>query len=158
MRTYPKAAQLIEHNRHYITGGVVSVNRVTSPQIAFALKFTLCAMWPAKSSVQSWLAGSSPLSFKYPAHFSSIAPGFKEPKGLHSKHFIWSETGIAGGVYQWETLVDAKAFYGGPWRQGIVDRIVFQPVDGGRKLFEALSVPAHVSPPPSGPWSGPSLQ
>lgn len=61
------------------------------------------------------------------AHFSSIAPGFKEPKGLHSKHFIWSETGIAGGVYQWETLVDAKAFYGGPWRQGIVDRYGMEP-------------------------------
>lgn len=36
MRTYPKAAQLIGRNRQYITGGVVSVNRVTTPEIAFA--------------------------------------------------------------------------------------------------------------------------
>ena len=26
-----------------------------------------------------------------------------------------SESGWAGGVYQWETREDAQAFYGGPW-------------------------------------------
>lgn len=61
------------------------------------------------------------------AHFSKIAPGFQQPKGLLSKHFIWSENGTAGGVYQWETLADAKAFYGGPWRQGIIDRYGMEP-------------------------------
>jgi len=40
---------------------------------------------------------------------------------LISKHFIWSESGWAGGVYQWETLDDAKVFYSGPWREGIVE-------------------------------------
>ena len=61
------------------------------------------------------------------AHFEKIAPGFRTAKGLISKHFIWSETGDAGGVYQWETLEDAKAFYGGPWRQGIVERYGMEP-------------------------------
>ncbi len=56
------------------------------------------------------------------AHFCKIAPGFKEPKGLLSKHFIWSEGGIAGGVYQWKSIEDAKAFYSGPWLQGIIER------------------------------------
>jgi hypothetical protein len=56
------------------------------------------------------------------AHFAKIAPGFHEAKGLISKHFIWSESGTAGGVYQWRSLEDAKAFYGGPWLQGIVER------------------------------------
>jgi hypothetical protein len=60
-------------------------------------------------------------------HFEMIAPGFKKAHGLISKHFIWSESGIAGGVYQWETLKDAKAFYGGPWRKGIIDRYGMAP-------------------------------
>ncbi len=61
------------------------------------------------------------------AHFAKIAPGFRGVKGLISKHFIWSESGVAGGVYQWETLEDAKAFYTGPWRQGIIDRYGMEP-------------------------------
>jgi hypothetical protein len=48
-------------------------------------------------------------------HFHKIAPGFRKVKGLISKHFIWSESGWAGGVYQWERIEDAKAFYSGPW-------------------------------------------
>jgi hypothetical protein len=51
-------------------------------------------------------------------HFHKIAPGFQEVKGLISKHFIWSESGWAGGVYQWERIDDAKAFYSGPWLDG----------------------------------------
>lgn len=61
------------------------------------------------------------------AHFTKIAPGFREAKGLISKHFIWSERGTAGGVYQWETLADAQAFYSGPWRKGIVERYGMEP-------------------------------
>ena len=53
-------------------------------------------------------------------HFHSIAPGFRNVRGLISKHFIWSESGWAGGVYQWERIEDAKAFYGGPW----LDRVL----------------------------------
>ena len=76
------------------------------------------------------------------AHFHKIAPGFRDAKGLISKHFIChltamggqaqgqvpgSESGWAGGVYQWETLEDAKAFYGGPWLDGIVERYGMRP-------------------------------
>jgi hypothetical protein len=61
------------------------------------------------------------------AHFAKIAPGFRQAKGLISKHFIWSERGVAGGVYQWETLADAKAFYSGPWLKGIVERYGMEP-------------------------------
>ena len=32
------------------------------------------------------------------AHFHNIAPGFCQVKGLISKHFVWSESGWAGGV------------------------------------------------------------
>ena len=47
------------------------------------------------------------------AHFHKIAPGFAKEKGFIRKQFIWNESGVAGGVYQWETLADAKAFYQG---------------------------------------------
>ncbi len=60
-------------------------------------------------------------------HFHEIAPGFRQVKSLISKHFIWSEEGWAGGVYQWENLEDAKRFYDGPWLEGIVDRYGSQP-------------------------------
>lgn len=60
-------------------------------------------------------------------HYEKIAPGFRAAKGLISKHFIWKEDGVAGGVYQWETLKDAKAFYGGPWRKGIIERYGMEP-------------------------------
>jgi hypothetical protein len=56
-----------------------------------------------------------------------IAPGFGEVPGLISKHFIWSESGTAGGVYQWQSLDAATAFYTGPWRAGIVERYGMEP-------------------------------
>jgi hypothetical protein len=61
------------------------------------------------------------------AHFLKIAPGFKEAPGLFSKRFIWSDTGIAGGVYEWATRADAERFYSGPWRDGIVERYGMAP-------------------------------
>jgi hypothetical protein len=60
-------------------------------------------------------------------HFHRIAPGFGQVKGLISKHFIWSESGWAGGVYQWETAEDATAFYAGAWLDGIVERYGMRP-------------------------------
>jgi hypothetical protein len=56
------------------------------------------------------------------AHFHKIAPTFARAKGFVRKQFIWSETGVAGGVYQWDSLADAKAFYQGPWLDGILAR------------------------------------
>ena len=61
------------------------------------------------------------------AHYSNIAPGFRAVPGLVSKHFIWSESGHAGGVYQWESREAAQAFYFGPWRKGIIERYGVEP-------------------------------
>jgi hypothetical protein len=69
------------------------------------------------------------------AHFSKIAPDFQSVKGLISKHFIWSESGWAGGVYQWETEADARAFYSGPWLAGIVERYGMTPQIDYFKVF-----------------------
>ena len=76
------------------------------------------------------------------AHFTKIAPGFREAKGLLSKHFIWSERGIAGGVYQWQTLEDAKAFYTGPWLKGIVERYGMEPEI---EFFDVFAVTDNVA-------------
>lgn len=61
------------------------------------------------------------------AHFENIAPGFRSVEGLISKHFIWSDDDTAGGVYQWQTIEDAEAFYNGPWLEGIVQRYGCEP-------------------------------
>jgi hypothetical protein len=59
-------------------------------------------------------------------HFHKIAPGFRDVRGLISKTFIWTESGWAGGVYQWERK-DAKAFYSGQWLDGIMERYGMNP-------------------------------
>jgi len=71
--------------------------------------------------------------------------------GLISKHFIWSDSGWAGGVYQWETLDAAKAFYAGSWLDGIVERYgmhpqiefyeVFALTDNARSTVELFEEP-----------------
>ena len=69
------------------------------------------------------------------AHFHNIAPGFREVKGLISKHFIWSDSGWAGGVYQWQRIEDAKAFYTGPWLEGIIQRYGMKPQIDFHEVF-----------------------
>ena len=66
---------------------------------------------------------------------AKIAPGFRDVPGLISKHFIWSETGYAGGVYQWQSRQAAEAFYSGPWRQGIIERYGVEPQIGYFEVF-----------------------
>ena len=87
-------------------------------------------------------------------HFHKIAPGFQRVTGLISKHFIWSESGWAGGVYQWETREDAQVFYGGAWLDGIVERYglrpqiefyeVFALTDNARGQVELFQEDAHA--------------
>ena len=60
-------------------------------------------------------------------HFKSIAKSFGDVRGLIRKQFVWSENGTAGGVYQWETIESAKAFYQGPWLSGILQRYGMYP-------------------------------
>ncbi|MEK7246651.1 MAG: hypothetical protein AAB223_11595 [Pseudomonadota bacterium] len=87
------------------------------------------------------------------AHFHKIAPNFATVKGLISKHFIWNENGTVGGVYQWKSLADAKAFYSGPWLNGIFDRYgmypeieyfnVFAVTDNSQGIVEKFEDPAQ---------------
>jgi hypothetical protein len=62
------------------------------------------------------------------AHYRKIAPGFLEAPGFVRKQFIYGVDGkIAGGAYMWETLEHAKAFYSGPWVEGIRARYGNEP-------------------------------
>ncbi len=61
------------------------------------------------------------------AHFIKISKDFGGAAGLIRKQFIWSETGTAGGVYQWESIEQARAFYQGPWLDGILERYGMYP-------------------------------
>lgn len=88
--------------------------------------------------------------FKLPSHidyavcraqFHKMAPAFRKVKGLISKHLIWSGSGWAGGVYRWERIEDAKAFYTGPWHDGIVRRYGTKPQI---ELYEVLAVTENV--------------
>jgi hypothetical protein len=86
--------------------------------------------WPGYRMITATVRYKLPPHIDYAAcrdHFHKIAPGFREVKGLISKHFICSDNGWAGGVYQWEGIEDAKAFYSGPWLDGIVQRYGMKP-------------------------------
>lgn len=56
------------------------------------------------------------------AWFAEITENFQDVPGLVRKQFIWSENGTAGGVYLWTDIASAKAFYSGPWLDGILER------------------------------------
>ena len=44
---------------------------------------------------------------------------FQNVPGLIRKQFLYSDEGIAGGVYLWETREAAEACYRGPWRDNV---------------------------------------
>jgi hypothetical protein len=61
-------------------------------------------------------------------HFLKIAPDFLNVPGFIRKQFIHDVNGgVAGGSYIWKDLVSAKAFYNGPWLEGIRRRYDCEP-------------------------------
>jgi hypothetical protein len=61
-------------------------------------------------------------------HFLKIAPDFLNVPGFIRKQFICDAAGReAGGSYIWEDLASAKAFYDGPWLDGIRRRYGCEP-------------------------------
>jgi hypothetical protein len=62
------------------------------------------------------------------AHYQRIAASFLEAPGFVRKQFIYAMDGkVAGGAYMWKTLEAAKAFYSGPWLEGIRERYGNEP-------------------------------
>jgi heme-degrading monooxygenase HmoA len=70
-------------------------------------------------------------------HFTAIAPGFREIPGFRRKHFLYSDAGVGGGVYLWDSREDAERFYSGPWLDGIRSRYG---VDPKITYFETLVI------------------
>ncbi|HEX3399970.1 MAG TPA: YdhR family protein [Acetobacteraceae bacterium] len=61
-------------------------------------------------------------------HFLKIAPDFLGVPGFVRKQFIHDVNGsVAGGSYIWKDLDSAKAFYNGPWLEGIRRRYGCEP-------------------------------
>ena len=52
-------------------------------------------------------------------HIKSISTRFQNVPGLIRKQFLYSDEGIAGGVYLWETREAAEALYAGAWRENL---------------------------------------
>src|ERR1700719_1912915 len=120
----------------------------SAPAVTFGAASRVIAIfsWPRRHRmITATVRYKLPPHIDYAAcreHFQKIAPGFREAKGLISKHFIWSESGWAGGVYQWERIEDAKAFYTGPWLDGIVQRYGMEPQI---EFYEVFAVTDNAS-------------
>jgi hypothetical protein len=52
-------------------------------------------------------------------HIKGVSARFQNIPGLIRKQFLYSDNGIAGGVYLWETRAAAEACYQGPWRENV---------------------------------------
>ena len=70
-------------------------------------------------------------------HYAKIAPDFLRAPGFLRKHFLYSDRGIGGGVYLWETRPDAERFYAGEWLDGIRSRYG---VDPKITYYETLAI------------------
>ncbi|MEJ2376476.1 MAG: YdhR family protein [Pseudolabrys sp.] len=56
-----------------------------------------------------------------------IAARFQNIPGLIRKQFLYSDRGVGGGVYLWETREAAEACYRGSWRDNIRNMFGVEP-------------------------------
>ena len=63
------------------------------------------------------------------------------------KQFIWNENGTAGGVYLWRSIEAAKAFYQGPWLDGILERYGRYPEIEYFQTFAIVDNPGGIVAP-----------
>ena len=69
-----------------------------------------------------------PPHIDYPAcreHFHKIAPGFREVKGLISKHFIWNESGWAAACTSWSAWRTRSRSIPGPGSTAVTSGVNF---------------------------------
>jgi hypothetical protein len=57
----------------------------------------------------------------------AIAARFQTIPGLIRKQFLYSDRGVGGGVYLWETREAAETCYRGPWRDNIRNMFGVEP-------------------------------
>ena len=73
-------------------------------------------------------------------------PGFIRKQFIHDVN-----GGVAGGSYIWENLAAAKAFYNGPWLEGIRARYGCEPRVTYFETFAIADQATHYAGPPPGP-------
>lgn len=71
---------------------------------------------PAGLTREKWLEGTK-----------KIAGNFRDVPGLIRKNFLFSEEGVGGGIYTWQSREAADALYAGPWRDNIVNTFGVEP-------------------------------
>ena len=59
---------------------------------------------------------------KVTALFQDSTPKYVDQAGLTRKYYLYSEDGIAGGVYLWESRAAADALYTDEWKAMITER------------------------------------
>ena len=60
--------------------------------------------------------------------FLSTAPKYRGVAGLFSKHYVLSEDGVTvGGVYQWNSRLEAEAMYTESWRAFVREKYGTEP-------------------------------
>lgn len=59
--------------------------------------------------------------------FNGTAPKYQGLAGLVRKYYLFSEDGMAGGAYLWESREAADAVYTPEWRQMIAERYASEP-------------------------------
>ena len=71
------------------------------------------------------------VQFKYPKgtprdvvmkNLRASVPKFLGAKGLMRKHYLYSDEGIGGGAYLWESREAAEAVYTLEWRRQLAER------------------------------------
>jgi len=78
--------------------------------------------------------------------------GFPGSACFLRKQFIHDVNGgVAGGSYIWESLAAAKAFYNGPWLEGIRARYGCEPRVTYFETFAIADLATGYAGPPPGP-------
>jgi len=61
-------------------------------------------------------------SLEATALFEGSATRYRDVPGLVRKYYLYSDDGMAGGVYLWQSREQADALYSEAWRQMIAER------------------------------------
>jgi hypothetical protein len=75
------------------------------------------------TAIVTYKRPGGPATEEQKAESRKSAEKFRDVPGLIRKNFLYSEDGIGGGVYTWESREAAEAFYSGPMMQGLRDRV-----------------------------------
>ena len=89
MQTYPKSQQILEANRRFIPGGVVSINRSVAPEIVF-VRGEGPLIWDAD---ETWRTSQAEITRVYEKHYLTKNPGFETLTDHREVHLFIKNSG-----------------------------------------------------------------